>query len=655
MKKIVFALMLLPTLSFAASYYQTQQYRVIPDTTTNKTSWVYRGDVYVGTSSNTANANIVLRGTGTVESTRFIGNGAGLTSLTPASISAGSLPATVIASSVAYNSIYPGACVAGTYSNVTVPAANVAAGNLGASVVASSVAVNTVGPQQLKGTGEASAVTYYRGDGSWATPSGSGGTGTGLAQTITQTSHGFVPGNVLYMSTSTQQYAKAIADNAWTAEVAGIVYSTPTANTFVLTTFGFTDALSNLTTGYTYYLSTATAGAYTSTAPIEYGTVSKPLFIALSSYTAIVANMRGMTVQTGGNLNDSVPVGALIPYSSTSAPANWLYCNGDAVSRTTYAQLFAAIGTKFGAGDGSTTFNLPDMRGMFTRGLDDGRGYDEETGRVIGSTETDKFQAHQHQNTVANGTHAAANGGDFTTMSDVTSGGGQAVSTKYLIADGSSGTPRTGIETRPKNVAVAYIIKYQNAVVNTDVLNSTNVYTAQQNFNGGFTASGKTWQLIWSTTTVATQTSIPTGNVLNGNVDIRYWIIGDYIGASGADNGIQINGDTGGNYARIYNQGQNTTNSVATNNSATQMYIGYVPNAGYFAHSDTYLTAFVANSRPRLYSGTNIMNAPASTTFTAAYIINYGGIWNNTADNITSMTFIGQYAAGSHFEIWALR
>jgi microcystin-dependent protein len=65
-----------------------------------------------------------------------------------------------------------------------------------------------------------------------------------------------------------------------------------------------------------------------------------------------------------------VPVGAMVDWLTTSAPAKWLICDGRAVSRTTYSALFALLGTTFGAGDGTTTFNLPDCRGRMTIGLD---------------------------------------------------------------------------------------------------------------------------------------------------------------------------------------------------------------------------------------------------------------------------------------------
>ena len=70
----------------------------------------------------------------------------------------------------------------------------------------------------------------------------------------------------------------------------------------------------------------------------------------------------------------SVPTGAVMPYAGSSAPGGWLFCAGQAVNRTTFAALFAAIGTTYGAGDGSTTFNLPDLRGRVAVGRDDMNG-----------------------------------------------------------------------------------------------------------------------------------------------------------------------------------------------------------------------------------------------------------------------------------------
>lgn len=90
----------------------------------------------------------------------------------------------------------------------------------------------------------------------------------------------------------------------------------------------------------------------------------------------------------------SVPVGTVLEFAASTPPSGYLLCNGSAVSRTTYAALFSLISTTFGAGDGSTTFNLPDRRGVTARGVDSGRGLD--AGRVLGSYQADAFGSHSH-------------------------------------------------------------------------------------------------------------------------------------------------------------------------------------------------------------------------------------------------------------------
>lgn len=129
----------------------------------------------------------------------------------------------------------------------------------------------------------------------------------------------------------------------------------------------------------------------------------------------------------------------------STPPAGWLKANGAAVSRTAYAALFAVIGTAFGAGDGATTFNLPDNRGLFIRGWDDGRGFD--SGRVLGSYQADQFQSHGHD----------FNGSTI----GVTSGGVSALqSNASVMTTGGPNSGSFGGETRPKNMAFMACIKY---------------------------------------------------------------------------------------------------------------------------------------------------------------------------------------------------
>jgi phage-related tail fiber protein len=146
--------------------------------------------------------------------------------------------------------------------------------------------------------------------------------------------------------------------------------------------------------------------------------------------------------------------GAVAFFGLNTAPAGWLKANGALVSRTTYASLFTVIGTTYGAGDGSTTFALPDMRGEFPRGWDDGRAVD--SGRVFGSAQTDAFQGHRH------GTNSAFWGPNFASGG---SGGGNLgnILENFVtgpITDTVNGTPRTTSETRPRNLALLACIKF---------------------------------------------------------------------------------------------------------------------------------------------------------------------------------------------------
>ena len=145
-------------------------------------------------------------------------------------------------------------------------------------------------------------------------------------------------------------------------------------------------------------------------------------------------------------IDQAAPAGTVAYIAGSAAPAGWLKANGAAVSRTTYAPLFAAIGTRYGAGDGSSTFNLPDLRGEFIRGWDDGRGVD--VGRAIGSHQLDALQQHTH--TIA--TRAQNNGGNAVARGEGGSWG--APSTEQVNTDA-----RTAAETRPRNVALLAIIK----------------------------------------------------------------------------------------------------------------------------------------------------------------------------------------------------
>lgn len=144
----------------------------------------------------------------------------------------------------------------------------------------------------------------------------------------------------------------------------------------------------------------------------------------------------------------TTPAGVIAWFGGNTPPSGWLECDGSVISRTTYADLFAAIGTTFGVGDGSTTFGIPDFRGEFLRGYDNGRGVD--SGRSFGSSQADDFESHTH--TVNNGTNVIRNAGATTPVPSGSSYGFGG----HTVTVNSAG----GSETRPRNIAVLPIIKY---------------------------------------------------------------------------------------------------------------------------------------------------------------------------------------------------
>lgn len=178
--------------------------------------------------------------------------------------------------------------------------------------------------------------------------------------------------------------------------------------------------------------------------------------------------------------------GMVMYHTTTTVPTGWLKANGAAISRSAYSALFAVIGTAYGAGNGSTTFNLPDLRGEFIRCLDEGRGADyTNPWRGIGTFQDQSYLSHTHavgdpghahgvydpgHAHVYNRTDPSTNGGvnlgfQFFALTGLsqpgvgTSASGTGIGIYgagtgiYIVANGGS-------ETRPRNVALLPIIKY---------------------------------------------------------------------------------------------------------------------------------------------------------------------------------------------------
>ena len=179
-----------------------------------------------------------------------------------------------------------------------------------------------------------------------------------------------------------------------------------------------------------------------------------------------------VSTSSGKYLNNSVQISELVGevafFARTTPPSGWLKANGAAVSRTTYAALFAAIGTTFGAGDGSSTFNLPDLRGEFVRGLDDGRNVD--AGRRLGTTQGDAIRNITGAFDTSKGSWAqqfvdfAETSGAFDLIkgnkqwTGDPNNGGNNLPTGFKF-DASRVVP-TANENRPRNIALLACIKY---------------------------------------------------------------------------------------------------------------------------------------------------------------------------------------------------
>ncbi len=163
-------------------------------------------------------------------------------------------------------------------------------------------------------------------------------------------------------------------------------------------------------------------------------------------------------LQVGGRIRDKtgflVPAGVVLPYAAGSVPDGWLGCNGAAVSRTTYADLFTAIGTNYGSGDGATTFNVPDLQGRTAIGAGQGAGL---TNRVPGQ----KIGEENHTLTpteMPSHTHSLTMNSDTEGYALVESSHGYWKNTAATATTSTGGG--AGHNNMPPDLVLNYFIKY---------------------------------------------------------------------------------------------------------------------------------------------------------------------------------------------------
>ncbi len=192
------------------------------------------------------------------------------------------------------------------------------------------------------------------------------------------------------------------------------------------------------------------------------------LTVNTPAYTAGI----GISI-TGNTITNTapsvIPAGTIMAYGGSIAPTGWLLCDGSTVSRTTYAGLYTAVGNNFGSGNGSTTFNLPDFRGRFLRGVDGAASIDPDkatrtamnsggsAGNNVGSVQTGIIESHSH--TFSASTFSADN--QATSNNRISSGSSTiwCSTCPANVANTASIQSSGGGETRPVNAYVLYIIK----------------------------------------------------------------------------------------------------------------------------------------------------------------------------------------------------
>lgn len=361
-----------------------------------------------------------------------------------------------------------------------------------------------------------------------------------------------------------------------------------------------------------------------------------------------------------------VPVGTIVYFATTTAPDGFLVCNGDAVTAL-YPDLRAlliAAGSPFGTTGGNP--RLPDLRAEFIRGFDGGRGID--TGRVFGSLQLDQFQGHTFNVTTAGDTLSGSGVQNYRP-------GGTPASIGAPVSDGVNGTPRTGSETRPRNVAMLPCIKAFGAVAPEGMadlaalltaiatqaeaeagVDNLKIMTPLRTRQAALVVSG--WELIGAPIDVSSPVAVIDWLNLGSFRELMLQVFMlPSVNASGIVRVSTNNGSSFLSGASDYGQvRQVTSGSTTSAASAPVSYMTFGDNSvsntlggrGLMKISNfNRLTACFAEAEAAIYNSSNVLLMEKSIT---ASVVT-AAIRNALRFQFTS----GNIAAGSRFTLWGLR
>jgi microcystin-dependent protein len=189
-------------------------------------------------------------------------------------------------------------------------------------------------------------------------------------------------------------------------------------------------------------------------------TVTPDLTINTVPNAMVAETLQGLTP---ANLT---PPGSVLTFAGNTCPTGYLNTDGSSYSTTTYAALYSAIGTTYGSGTG--VFNVPNTNGLFIRssGSQTVGGIGYGTSNNLGVIQSDQMQGHYHALQFGNlgpsdtGYQATLNAGAEGGLAQGSSSAGYSIAVTIPVTDGTNGTPRTGLENRPVNIALKYCIKY---------------------------------------------------------------------------------------------------------------------------------------------------------------------------------------------------